>query len=49
MDQNDLVRVTYYLTRETRMRLRILSAKTDKPITAIIDEAVIAYLDKIEA
>jgi|LSQX01.1.fsa_nt_gb predicted DNA-binding protein len=48
MKQTDLVKVTYYLTKETRMRLRILSAKTDKPITAIVDEAVKAYLDAHE-
>lgn len=46
--KDDVVKMTFYLTKETRMRLRILSAKTDRPITAIINEAIEKHLAEQE-
>ena len=40
------VQITYYTSEETRTKLRILAAKTGVNQTAIIEEAVQAYLKK---
>lgn len=48
MKTNEVVRVSYYTDAETRRRLKVLAAKTDRSITEIVDEAVKAYLEKHE-
>jgi hypothetical protein len=48
MKTNEVVRVSYYTDAETRRRLKLLAAKTDRSITEIVDEVVKTYLDKHE-
>jgi len=48
MKTNEVVRVSYYTDAETRRRLKLLAAKTDRSVTEIVDEAVKLYLDEHE-
>lgn len=48
MKTNEVVRVSYYTDAETRRRLKLLAAKTDRSVTEIVDEAVKVYLNEHE-